>query len=158
MRKTGFTLAEVLITLVIIGVIAAITIPNLMQKYKKHQVEVQLKEAYSILNNALKMAQAEYGVGFSDMVEMNGSSNENFAKTYLIPYLKVTKTCNNSVSVANCKMFKDGVPKAPNGYTAGVTYDTTYMYRFSLSNGMFFGVRSSFMTGADVPKIFLQCR
>ena len=36
-KKICFTLAEVLITLTIIGVIAALTIPNLMQKYEKQQ-------------------------------------------------------------------------------------------------------------------------
>lgn len=37
MRKRGFTLAEVLITLGIIGVIAAITIPMLIEAYIKKQ-------------------------------------------------------------------------------------------------------------------------
>ena len=52
-NKKAFTLAEVLITLTIIGVIAAITIPNLMQKYTKHQYVVGLKKAYSELSNAI---------------------------------------------------------------------------------------------------------
>ena len=60
MRK-GFTLAEVLITLTIIGVIAALTIPNLMQAWRKHEKITQIKEAYSIIQNATKMAIAEHG-------------------------------------------------------------------------------------------------
>ena len=49
-KKTkAFTLAEVLITLTIIGVIAALTISNLMQSYRKHQIETGLKSAYSVL-------------------------------------------------------------------------------------------------------------
>ena len=55
MRKIAFTLAEVLITLTIIGIIAALTIPNLMQKYTKHTYVVGLKKAYSTLQNAVKM-------------------------------------------------------------------------------------------------------
>ena len=53
-RRTAFTLAEVLITLTIIGVIAALTIPNLMQKWHDHADVQKVKEAYSILNNAIK--------------------------------------------------------------------------------------------------------
>ena len=44
--KRGFTLAEVLITLGIIGVIAALTIPALITKYQKRQTAVALKQAY----------------------------------------------------------------------------------------------------------------
>ena len=61
MKKYAFTLAEVLITLTIIGVIAVLTIPNLNKKWNDHADNVKLKEAYSILNNALKMAIREYG-------------------------------------------------------------------------------------------------
>ena len=45
--KNGFTLAEVLITLVIIGVIAAMTIPTLVTKYQKEQTVNQLKQVFS---------------------------------------------------------------------------------------------------------------
>ena len=70
--KYAFTLAEVLITLTIIGVIAALTIPNMMQSYKKHQVEVGIKEAYSILSNAIKMSEAEKAL----FDRMDASDNE----------------------------------------------------------------------------------
>ena len=48
----AFTLAEVLITLTIIGVIAAITIPNLMQKYKNRVTVTKVQKAYNILSRA----------------------------------------------------------------------------------------------------------
>ena len=44
--KFAFTLAEVLITLGIIGVVAAMTIPTLMQKYYEKQTVAKLKETY----------------------------------------------------------------------------------------------------------------
>ena len=44
--QVGFTLAEVLITLGIIGVVAAMTIPNLIAKYQKEQTVVKLKKHY----------------------------------------------------------------------------------------------------------------
>lgn len=52
--KFGFTLAEVLITLGIIGVVAAITIPNLIANQQKKAIVSQLMEAQSILNQAVK--------------------------------------------------------------------------------------------------------
>ena len=57
--KKGFTLAEVLITLGIVGVIAAITIPSLITEYKAMVLETQFKKAYSIISHAYKMAQAD---------------------------------------------------------------------------------------------------
>jgi len=49
----AFTLAEVLITLGIIGVVAAMTMPSLIQKHHQKQMEVQFKKAYSSLQQAL---------------------------------------------------------------------------------------------------------
>lgn len=46
----AFTLAEVLITLGIIGVVAALTIPVLTQNYKKRVVETRLQKFYSTIN------------------------------------------------------------------------------------------------------------
>lgn len=60
-RRLGFTLAEVLITLVIIGVIAAISVPTIMANSRKTETETRLKQTYSILNNALKKSIAENG-------------------------------------------------------------------------------------------------
>ena len=59
----GFTMAEVLITLGIIGIVAAMTIPGLMGKYKMKAFEVAFKKQYSVLQNALNYITAEYGIG-----------------------------------------------------------------------------------------------
>ena len=48
--RFGFTLAEVLITLGIIGVVAAMTIPTLMSTFAKQRTETQLKAFYSRIN------------------------------------------------------------------------------------------------------------
>lgn len=57
----AFTLAEVLITLGIIGIIAVITIPNLISNSQKHQYVAQLKKAYSVSNSTLTDIMREYG-------------------------------------------------------------------------------------------------
>ena len=58
MRKTGFTLAEVLLTLTIIGVVAAMTVPNLMGAVEDKELAAQAKKAYNTLQNAVSMHYA----------------------------------------------------------------------------------------------------
>ena len=60
-KKAAFTLAEVLITIGVIGVVAAMTIPSLQQAYTNHVTEVRLKKFYSTFNNAIRMAESEFG-------------------------------------------------------------------------------------------------
>ena len=55
-KKAGFTLAETLITIGIIGIVAAMTIPTLMTKLKNDRESAILKEDYSILQLMMKMA------------------------------------------------------------------------------------------------------
>lgn len=61
-RKKAFTLAEVLITLTVIGVVAAITLPPLIQNYQKQVLVNQLKKSYSTLTNGFKLMLADDGV------------------------------------------------------------------------------------------------
>ena len=56
-KKVAFTLAEVLITLGIIGVVAALTIPNVVSNYKKKVVETRLAQLYSVLNQAVELSE-----------------------------------------------------------------------------------------------------
>ena len=97
-RRTAFTLAEVLITLGIIGVVAALTIPSLITKYQKWATVNKLKATYTILCNAFEMAKNDYGLNINQWELPDGvdekSSSDFFAEKYLIPYLKITKDCN----------------------------------------------------------------
>ena len=61
-RSFGFTLAEVLITLGIIGVVAAITMPTLIQNHQKQVYVNQLKKTYSTLEQGFQKMLAEEGV------------------------------------------------------------------------------------------------
>lgn len=54
--KTAFTLAKVLITLGIIGVVAAITMPTLLTNLQNKKLESQFKEGYSSLARAVRIA------------------------------------------------------------------------------------------------------
>ena len=57
--RLGFTLAEVLVTLGIIGVVSAMTVPTLMQNYQKKSYVTQLHKFYNELTQALPQYQAD---------------------------------------------------------------------------------------------------
>ncbi len=104
MAKTnkGFTLAEVLITLVIIGIIAAITVPVIMQNHKRIETAAKLKKFYSTLSNAVKLAENEWGIPSYDWGADVNTSDYDIAKNtlekYFLKYLsyqKVDKLSNN---------------------------------------------------------------
>ena len=78
----AFTLAEVLITLGIIGVVAALTIPTLISNHQKKVYVTQFKKVYNTVTNAFKLMQAETGTDnlldndFMTALTVQSSSNE----------------------------------------------------------------------------------
>ena len=58
MKKKAFTLAEVLITLAIIGVVAAISIPSVISNSQQQEFKTGLRKAVSVLNSAITMNMA----------------------------------------------------------------------------------------------------
>ena len=105
-KKAAFTLAEVLITLGIIGVVAAMTIPTLIAKYQERQTVSQLLKVYSTFASAYQMVQAEYGtidtwgMTATDTGEVDEEGNKIYdhsAQKLFIErfkkYLKISKQC-----------------------------------------------------------------
>lgn len=75
--KSAFTLAEVLITLGIIGIIAAMTLPSVVNKYQERVTVTKVKKFYSLINQALLMAIKDHGyVDEWDFIE-NDNEAEN---------------------------------------------------------------------------------
>ena len=102
-KRAAFTLAEVLITLGIIGIVAAMTMPSLITNYKKQEASARLKKFNSMMGQALILS-----------VEENGDVNEwdlslppkEFATKYWAPYLKALSIDeNNSQAIM---YFPDG--------------------------------------------------
>lgn len=91
-KKVAFTLAEVLITLGIIGVVAALTIPSLVQKYQEKQTVSALKKAYSTLQSAYTMAVQEYGTPANWNISVTAQGASNLISPF-VPYLNVQKKC-----------------------------------------------------------------
>lgn len=93
MNKNSFTMAEVLITLSIIGIVAAMTLPGIMGIYKKKQTVMQLKKVYSILSQALEQSQiknSEYKYWSSGM-ELGA---KKYFELYWSPYLNYLTYCD----------------------------------------------------------------
>ena len=107
MKKNGFTLAEVLITLGIIGVVAAMTLPTLIQNHQKQVYVNGLKKALSISQNMMKQMQADEGVSdfgsthlfsdgvcvFADSTCEDSYGNPSVFEEVIPKYLKAVKTC-----------------------------------------------------------------
>lgn len=60
-KKAAFTLAEVLISLGIIGIVAALTLPAIISNYKKSVIETSVKKFYTNINQAIIMSERENG-------------------------------------------------------------------------------------------------
>lgn len=95
-KSRGFTLAEVLITLGIIGIVAAMSIPTIMSKIYEKRTVTQLKAAQSILSQAIKASEDEYGDAPSWFNGYTGSKTAQEIADKLKPSLKIAVDCGIS--------------------------------------------------------------
>ncbi len=119
-KINAFTLAEILITLGIIGVVIAITMPALIANTKKQEIEARLKKFYAEINQAVVLSQNEYGDpsgwdswNINDPQTQTYEANLAFLQKYFLAHLKTTnvKRCENNyvcVTLANGSMFSYG--------------------------------------------------
>ncbi len=89
--KKGFTLAEVLITLGVIGIVAALTMPMLIPRLEKVKTEAKLKKFYSVIAQATDKAMLEHGDWSTWDYSLNA---QNFFDTYYKNQLQVLKVEN----------------------------------------------------------------
>lgn len=95
-EKRAFTLAEVLITLGIIGVVAAMTIPTLIAEYQKSKIVEKVKHTYTIFSQLVPILNKEQG-SFEYIGEANSLADLNvFFIDYIEPNIKINKDCGNT--------------------------------------------------------------
>ena len=95
--KKGFTLAEVLITLGVIGVVAAITLPILTKNYQEKVFVNRLKQTYSMLSQAHLLAITENGdPKYWDLGGNDSSASCLKFANYYKPHLKILKDCGTN--------------------------------------------------------------
>lgn len=114
----GFTLAEVLITLGIIGVVAAITIPNLMANNKAKKLRSQFLKSYSTVQQVFKLMEAD-DVS-TDPSSYNRNEGNMFYKTFKT-YLAGATDCYRQKSIP-CYDFNSEKYKNLNGTAAVMKY------------------------------------
>ena len=93
--KKGFSLAEVLICLMIVGMIAAMTIPSIVFRYQEQITVTQLQKTYSTISNAYKMLRSVYGPPefWPDHVSQSGTLDHSVFKNKFKQFLKVMHDC-----------------------------------------------------------------
>lgn len=98
----AFTLAEVLITLGIIGIVAAMTLPTLVAKYKDRELAARAKKAVSVIQQAAQLAQNYYGTpgdnsSLFDITKESEEVTQNFSK-----YFNGAKYCEPDTGGKEC--------------------------------------------------------
>lgn len=136
--KKGFTLAEVLITIGIIGIVAAMTLPAIVTKYQEKVLVERLKQTYSIFSQAYLMAIQENGPAeFWDIDPAITLEGAEKLYDYFAPYLKLGEPCRGEYGcfVENYKTLSGGeygyAPKNHTMYARGI-----------LANGVAFAMPS----------------
>ncbi len=163
MKKTiAFTLAEVLVTLGIIGVVAALTLPTVIKKYQKYVIANQLKTTYSLISQSIQMSQAN--IEDSDWVKNIDNKSisdysseekiEDFEK-YITGNLKKTKVYGFIIPDNSPYKFPT-YKNMNNNRVAPTTGSGSRFYTVELVNGSFIFVNVSASTDGTVtvPYIF----
>lgn len=91
--KRAFTLAEVLITLGVIGVVASITLPTLISNHKKQVYAVAIKKTYAEMLQVFQQAKAQDGVDNLILANFCSGGNNVSAGETLKKYFKIVKDC-----------------------------------------------------------------
>lgn len=97
----AFTLAEVLIVMGVIGIIAEMTIPSLVQNFQKQQVASQLSKAYTNLAEAIKRSEIDNGSNEFWDWGVEGTLEDMFNKNFR-PYLNISRLCFDPDGTTSC--------------------------------------------------------
>lgn len=134
-KLSAFTLAETLIVIGIIGVVSALTLPNLNSSTGEKEKVAKVKKIYQNLDDAVGRAVAVYG----PIDEWFVSDNTEVAQTTkfgnrITEFMKVSKNC---AMTANSGCMTNSTAKTLNGQTSGALYDdsTGDRYRVILADG-----------------------
>lgn len=102
-KKNGFTLVEVLLTLGIIGIVAALTIPGLYTNIQDISYKNQWKNTYSVLSEAYKQINADNQFNIGSLCSTGSDpADTNCFKNQLIKYVKASQSCDEVGGSAAC--------------------------------------------------------
>ena len=132
-RIDAFTLAEVLITLGIIGVVAAMTMPSLITAKQEKATISTIKKNYSIFANALLMAQNDNGELYTWGITKD-ADGLNLVSSNLKPYLKIIEDCGVGEK-SDCAPGDNGKFKDLAGNKRNESFSSDDYYTFRLNDG-----------------------
>ena len=148
-RKIAFTLAEVLVTLGIIGVVSAMTVPTLMQNYQRQSYVTQLHKVYNELTQAfLQFKNDRNAIWLSEAGHVRHQDMMPFMKQYF----KVVQDCGKTSTPCFASSYKN---------LSGSTFELTTKdedatYYGVLASGASFGIKSDGIdTGTNYTDDFL---
>ena len=144
-KNLAFTLAEVLITLGIIGVVAAITMPTLIQNHKEKQIITSVKKSYSILSQAYQQILFNEGNPYTWFDKtLSQAENSKILAEKFKPYLKIAKDCG-----ADAGCFPDKVTTFLGGRENGNNNTNNLTYKIIMADGtpVSFYVNASYIDG-----------
>jgi len=101
----------VLITLAIIGVVAALTIPTVIANYQKKQLYTQFMKEYNAITNAFNMAQVKHGELNSWTYDSAEMTDAEFFKKYMGDSLRISKICTQA---SDCNIASGATMKTLN--------------------------------------------
>lgn len=168
MKKNGFTLAEVLITLAIIGVVATLTLPALMTNTQEQQARTGLKKGINTLTEAAQMNSAIAGFDYASFNETSTNNSESqslyglLASRTTVDYQLSGKTTAAANAVNNgasnyVVFFRDGSALSfPNDGNTLVTNSTVNKMQ---SDGLVYGIKAVYDTnGSKGPNLLSNCK
>ncbi len=138
-KRFGFTLAEVLITLAIIGVVAVLTVPTLITNISNKQLETQNKRTIALLSNGFNMLKANDFV--SDLSATKFMNCAGDADCIAADLKKVFHIVEDSVS-GNLAILPDNYDfsgESHNIWTEGMS-DKDIVYTFITNDGTIYGI------------------
>lgn len=174
MKKNGFTLAEVLITLAIIGVVATLTLPALMTNTAEQQAKTALKKGINTLTEAAQTNQAIAGFDYASFKDTATGSETNqslyalLANRTNVDYRKTNSASTRSIVDGNAKaggtnyvvFFRDGSALSFNPSKTKYDQNQTSGKKVSEkeSDGLSYGIAAIYDTnGEKGPNILSNC-
>lgn len=129
LKYKAFTLAEVLLTLVIIGIVAALTVPAILADIKNKEFKSAWKKAYSDLSQA-----TTYILNENSGSLVNVFANNNDLSNKYLSHLNYKQQCDDNISVGNCwhnsntTTYLYGATKAWSTSAGGVLNNGSILY------------------------------
>ncbi|MFH0702139.1 MAG: type II secretion system protein [bacterium] len=133
--RKGFTLAEVLITLTLVGIVAAVTMVTLIPNIQNAQYKTEFKDVYSVLTQVTSQIAADNGNSLKNVFTDNNDLRNKYKE-----YLNFIKSCDSGQTNGNCwhnngsLKYLNGSPITTWGNPAGIILNNGSLLRLTIES------------------------